>query len=142
VLKVLVAEDDLVIAGMIKEALMTNGYDVCGIAFTVREAVALGREHRPDLAIIDIRLAEGGLGTEIVAHLQDGPRIGILYASANTNQAIILADCDAYITKPYRVEDLLRALDIVADIAIHGVVATPPFPHGFHLVGANNSPPC
>jgi CheY-like chemotaxis protein len=142
VLKVLVAEDDLVIAGMIEEALMTNGYEVCGIASTVREAVALGREHRPDLAIIDIRLAEGGLGTEIVTHLQDGPRIGILYASANINQAITLADCDAYITKPYRVEDLLRALDIVADIAIFGVVAKPPFPRGFHLLGANHSPPC
>jgi DNA-binding response OmpR family regulator len=139
VLKVLVAEDNFMIADMIEEALMTNGYEVSGVASTVREAVALGRERRPDLAIIDMRLADGGLGAEIVTLLHDSPRIGILYASGNINQVIEMADGDACIAKPYRMVDLLRALDIVVGIAIHGIVGTPPFPRGFHLWNANQS---
>jgi DNA-binding response OmpR family regulator len=139
VLKVLIAEDDFMIADMIEKVVMSNGYDVSGIASTVSEAVALAREHRPDLAVIDMRLADGGLGTEIVTLLHDGPRIGILYASGNINQVIELADGDACIAKPYRMADLLRALEIVAGIAIHGIVGTPPFPPGFHLLNANKS---
>lgn len=138
-LKVLIAEDDFMIADMIEETLVANGYEVCGLAATVREAVALGRERRPDLAIFDMRLADGGLGTEIIALLPDAARIGVLYASGNINQVIEMADRDACIVKPYRMEDLLRALEIVAGIAIHGIAGTPPFPRGFHLLSANKS---
>jgi response regulator of citrate/malate metabolism len=64
-IKVLIAEDDLMIADMAEEMLVERGYEVCGIARTVAEAVALGRLHKPHLAVIDLRLADGGLGTEV-----------------------------------------------------------------------------
>ena len=63
---VMIAEDDLLVADMLEETLTQGGYDVCGIARTVDKAVELGERHRPDLAILDIRLAEGGLGTEVL----------------------------------------------------------------------------
>jgi ActR/RegA family two-component response regulator len=66
-LRVLIAEDDLMIA----DALTTNGYEVYGVASSVEGAVALGRLHRPDLAVIDMRLANG---TEIVTQLADPVR--------------------------------------------------------------------
>jgi len=100
-LNVLVAEDDVMIADFIEEALISEGYEVWGVARTVPEAVRLGQLHRPDLAIIDIKLAEGGLGTEIIAQLLEGPRIGVLYASGNINLIGEDADGDAYIAKPY-----------------------------------------
>jgi DNA-binding response OmpR family regulator len=58
--KVMIAEDDLYMADMLEEILVDHNYEVCGIARTVDEAVALGERHKPDLAILDIRLAEGG----------------------------------------------------------------------------------
>ncbi len=132
-LKVLIAEDDLMIADMIEESLIEHGYEVCGIACTVADAVALERHHKPDLAILDMRLANGGLGTDIVAQLSDH-RIGILYATGNTSQVLLAAaDGDACLTKPYRTEDLLRALDIVAGIVATGI-ASRPFPRGFQLL--------
>ena len=76
-MKVLIAEDDLMIADMIEDALVDHGYEVCGIAPTVAEAVALARREKPDLAIIDLRLADGGLGTEIAAQLADQHKLGI-----------------------------------------------------------------
>ena len=53
-LKILVVEDDLMIADMAEEILVDAGYEVCGIAHTVTEGVALARQHKPDLALIDL----------------------------------------------------------------------------------------
>jgi two-component system, response regulator PdtaR len=133
VLKVMIAEDDLMAADMIEEALIDAGYESCGIARTVTEGVALGWLHRPDLAIIDMQLADGGVGTDIAAGLAD-LRIGILFASGNIEQVMRLANGGCYIAKPYDIKNLLHALDIVAGVVITGVVPTPPFPHGFSLL--------
>jgi two-component system, response regulator PdtaR len=137
---VLIVEDDVMIADLIEDCLIRAGYEICGIARTVTEAVALCRLDHPDLATIDIRLADGGLGTEIVARLRGCPRVGILYASGNIHQIIDTAEGDACIAKPYHTQDLLRALRIVEQIVSNGVAA-PPFPLGFHLLDANHLSP-
>jgi DNA-binding response OmpR family regulator len=132
-LKVLIAEDDLMMADMIEETLAGNGYEVCGIARTVAEGIALGRLHKPDLAVIDMRLADGGLGTDIAAQL-DHSHLGILYATGNVSQVLLnVADGDACLAKPYRPEDLMRSLEIVSGIVATGI-ALPPFPLGFQLL--------
>ncbi len=133
-LKVLIAEDDLMIADMAETMLLDHGYEVCGIARTVAEAVALGRCHKPDLAVLDLRLADGGVGTEIVAGLGDRGRLGVLYASGNiSNVKLTAADGHACITKPYSSSDLIRSLEIVAGIVATGV-ASPPFPRGLQVL--------
>ncbi len=133
-LKIMIAEDDLMIADSLEEMLTLNGYEVCGIARTVREGVALGLLHRPDLAVLDLRLAEGGLGTEIALALKSAFRVGVLYATGNTAKIDAPGSHgEAYITKPYRDESILRALQIVADVA-EGKAASSPFPRGFHLL--------
>jgi DNA-binding response OmpR family regulator len=133
-LKVLIAEDDLMIADMAEEILVEGGFEVCGIARTVAEGVALGRLHKPDLAVIDMRLADGGLGTEIAAELSGFGRLGVLYATGNARHVMQNASTgDACIVKPYSSVDLVRALEIVADIVATGT-ASPPFPHGFELL--------
>jgi DNA-binding response OmpR family regulator len=133
-LKVLIAEDDLMIADMAEEILVANGYEVCGIARTVAEAVALGQRHKPDLAVIDLRLADGGIGTDIATQLSGLGRLGVLYASGNiTRPTMTVVDGDACLAKPYRSADLVRSLQIVADIVATGT-ASRPFPPGFHLL--------
>ena len=133
-LKVLIAEDDLMIADMVEEVLVEGGYEVCGIARTVAEGIALGRLHKPDLAVIDMRLADDGFGTEIAAQLSAFGRLGVLYATGNASHVMQNAsEGDACIVKPYSSTDLLRALEIVTDIVATGT-ASPPFPRGFALL--------
>jgi DNA-binding response OmpR family regulator len=109
--KVLIAEDEPIIADMTEEILVARGYEVCGIARTVDEAVALGLRHKPDLAIIDLRLAKGGLGTDIANQLAPLDKLGVLYATGNVSQIMMTAtEGDACIAKPYRADDLLRSL--------------------------------
>ena len=132
--KVLIAEDNLALADMTEEKLVNRGYEVCGIARTVGEAVALGLRHHPDLAIIDLRLAEDGLGTDIVDQLGATGTLGVLYASGDTAQVILTAsDGHACLAKPYEADDLVRSLEIVAELVSTGWAA-PPFPRGFQVL--------
>jgi len=139
-LKVLIAEDDLMIADAAEEVLVRSGYEVCGIARTVAAAVALGRLHKPDLAIVDLRLADGGIGTDIPAQLSGLDRCGILYATGNVARLLLAhAEGDACLAKPYRAADLLRSLELVAEIVATGT-ATSPFPQGFRLLSSATQP--
>ena len=132
--KVLIAEDDLMIADSVAETLVESGYEVCGIARTVADAVELGRLHKPDFAVIDMRLADGGSGHEIVAQLSSLGRLGVLYATANESLVMrCAADGDACLVKPYSAAALVRSLEIVAGIVATGT-ASRPFPRGFQLL--------
>jgi CheY-like chemotaxis protein len=133
-LKVLIAEDDLMIADLAEEILIDEGYEICGIARTVAEAVALAHHHKPDFAVLDLRLDDGGLGTEIAAQLLPLGRLGVLYATGNASQVVLTtANGDACLSKPYSPTDLLRGLKIVAEIVANGK-ASSSFPKGFQVL--------
>ena len=131
--KVLIAEDDLMIADMAEDVLVEHGYEVCGIARTVAQAVALGRRHKPDLAIIDVRMANGDRGIEVADQLADLDRLAILYVTGNVSSVLTGARGHGCLAKPYRFADLLRSLEIVAELGATGK-ATPPFPDGFRAL--------
>jgi CheY-like chemotaxis protein len=133
-LKVIIAEDDLVMADMLEDVLVAGGYEVCGIARTVEEALDLSALHRPDLAVLDVQLAGGDRGTAIGAQLHRPGGPGILYATGNMG-LINLADAngEACLVKPYGPTDILRALEIVEQILSTGK-ASRPFPRGFYVL--------
>jgi two-component sensor histidine kinase/ActR/RegA family two-component response regulator len=136
-LKVMIAEDDLLMADMLEDVLVASGYEVCGIARTVGKAVELGEHHKPDLAVLDIRLAEGGLGTDIAAQLNHR-NMGILYASGHSGKmGLTKADGEALLSKPYRPEDIVRALEIVEQMVSTGE-AQQPFPKGFSILNGSS----
>jgi CheY-like chemotaxis protein len=132
--KIVIVEDNLMIADMAEEILVNAGYEVCGIACTVEEGVSLARRVKPDLALIDLRLADGGLGTSIAAQLAPFERLGILYASGNVAQlALTATDGHACLAKPYSSPDLLQGLKLVSEIVSTGKAARP-FPRGFQIL--------
>jgi len=141
-LKVLIAEDEVMIADLLEETLTASDYEVCGIARTVAEAVALAELHKPDLAVLDVRLARGDRGPEIARRLSAMTNLGILYATGDDarHSTLTRADGSAAIAKPYMVEDVAHALAIVREIMTLGT-ATPPFPPGFRLLPAAVLPP-
>jgi DNA-binding response OmpR family regulator len=137
-INVLIAEDDLMIADAAEEILVKSGYRVCGIARTVTHAVALAQTHKPDLAVIDLRLAGDGIGSDIPPHLGTQARCGVLYATGNTKQVTLTdADGDACLAKPYSAADLVRSLELVSEIVATGK-ASPPFPRGFRMLPSAN----
>ena len=135
-IRILIVENEGLVGCDLASTLSGLGYEVCGIGRTVAEAIALGLQHRPDLAVIDLRLADGGFGTDIVSGLAELEGLGVLYATGNMSSTLLSdADGDACLAKPYRSSDLLRSLEIVIDIRAQASVM-PPFPRGFQLLRA------
>ena len=133
-LKVMIVEDNLMLADLLEEILVSQGHTVCGIARTAEEGVALGRQACPDLAIIDVRLADGGFGPEVAEALADLTDMGVLYATGNLDMAVVLdARGQGCLVKPYRIEDLVRSIEIVEELRRFGRT-TGPTPRGFHAL--------
>jgi DNA-binding response OmpR family regulator len=131
---ILIVEDDLMIADMTEEFLVTSGYSVCGIARTVDAAIALAKAQSPDLALIDLRLAEGGLGTDVAAELRKNGQTAILFVSGNISQVELTSeDGDGSLVKPYLAKDLLCSLSIISEVVATGSSAVP-HPRGFKLL--------
>ncbi len=133
-LKVLIAEDDQLIADMAEEILTDHGYEVCGIGRNVAESLALASRHKPDLAILDVRLAGGDMGTRIATGLTDLRDLGILYVTANV-AAVERTDVHGHacLEKPYSAGDLLRSLEIVTDMVDTGMTSRL-FPSNFRAL--------
>ncbi|MDP3428025.1 MAG: response regulator, partial [Humidesulfovibrio sp.] len=59
--KILVVEDEAIVALGIQSNLKRLGYEVVGRASTGSEALALAQTSRPDLVLMDVKLGDGGL---------------------------------------------------------------------------------
>ncbi len=58
-LRILLAEDDAVISGLVAEILANLGHDVCDVARTESDAIEAAARHEPDLMIVDAYLQDG-----------------------------------------------------------------------------------
>ena len=67
--KVMVIEDEMIIAMDLKGIVQAMGHDVTGVARTHKDAVKLARSNRPDLILADIQLADGSSGIDAVNEL-------------------------------------------------------------------------
>jgi DNA-binding response OmpR family regulator len=133
---VLIVEDDLTIADLLQEALEADGYHVTGVARTTKEAVRSAEEHRPDVAVIDVRLVDGDLGTDVAAYLRATTTAGIMFSTGNSGSKDRMEECgDAVMTKPYLPSDVGQGLRIIAQLAESGQT-TIKFRRNFRLLGS------
>lgn len=78
----LIVEDEALIAMMMEDALISRGHRVVGVADTLPSALDLAGAHAIDLALCDVRLANGDSGVEVATQLaQQG--IPVVYVSGN-----------------------------------------------------------
>jgi DNA-binding response OmpR family regulator len=117
---VLIAEDDLTIADMLQDILEQAGYTVTAVARTVDEAMRAADRHMPDFAVIDLHLANGGMGSDIAAYLRRQAKVGIIFSTGADHQVFAPDLADAVMLKPYRLSDVVHGLHIISDIAARG----------------------
>ena len=137
-MKVIVAEDDIMLADFLADALADLGHEVSGVACDVAGAVVLARAHHPGVAILDMQLGRGELGTEIANRLSasnDLDGIGILYVTGEAERVVRVAKFGhACLHKPYSIARLQLAMTIV-DGMVHGIVPPRTLPPGMMLLG-------
>lgn len=121
--RVLIVEDEPGIADILRITLKYCGFTVlcasCG-----REAVAVAREHRPDLVLLDVMLPDGN-GWEVCRTLRedrerdggDGEDLAIIFVTARDAPRDVVAGLalggDDYITKPFGVDEVVARVHAV-----------------------------
>lgn len=126
-MRVLIVEDDMIIAGNLGPIVTDAGHDLVGLAADRDTAVALLSTIKIDLALIDLHLADGWTGVDVArAAAQNG--VAAVFATANP--ALLpqdFAGAHGVITKPYRNKEIRSALDYIAiQIRTGAILAAPP----------------
>jgi len=111
--RVLVIEDDPVIALDLEGIVEGLGHVVAGLAATQREAVAMARETRPDLVLADVQLADNSSGIEAVKEILGSfSEMPVIFVTGHPEKLLTGAAPEPafVIAKPFREEQVRSAV--------------------------------
>jgi two-component system, response regulator PdtaR len=118
-MKILLIEDEFILATELTETLESEGYTVVAVADNGREALHLFQQHEVDLALCDINIKGDWDGIETVEKLMAHRQVPVIYLTALTDTATLerakTTFPAAYIPKPYHIMNLRMAIEL----AIH-----------------------
>ena len=107
--KILVVDDDRLVLATVTHGLAQAGYEVID-ADNGDDAILLARQHKPDLALLDIRM-EGMSGFDVAAYLRDHLRVPFMFLSAFADDATVQKVKElgavAYLVKPLDIGQIL-----------------------------------
>jgi two-component system, response regulator PdtaR len=107
--KILVVDDDRLVLATVSHGLSQAGYAVID-ADNGDDAILLARQHKPDLALLDIRM-EGMSGFDVAAYLRDHLHVPFMFLSAfaddETVQKVKALGAVAYLVKPLDISQIL-----------------------------------
>ena len=113
--RVVIAEDEAIIRLDLRETLEEEGYEVVAETGRGDRAVELVREHRPDLAILDIKMP-GVDGLEASRLISGEKLCPVVLLTAFSQREIVEQARDAgalaYIVKPFQKSDLVPAIEV------------------------------
>ncbi len=113
--RVLIVEDEALIALDTQKTLENLGYEVTAIAYSGKDAIRLAEETRPDIILMDIILKDEMSGIETVRIIHEKQDIPVIYMTANADMATIEEARETgpygYLNKPFGDRDLYSAID-------------------------------
>lgn len=114
--KVLVVEDEAIIAEDIFDTLEELGYDVLEPANTFSEAIEKIEAEHPDIAILDIQLSGKKNGIDLATRINGLYRFPFIFLTSNTDK-ITLEEAKkveplAYLVKPFGKEELYTSIEV------------------------------
>ena len=121
--KIIVVEDELVIALHIKRVLEKENYDVVINITSVEDAIQHIETSPPHLVLIDINLKKNKEGTELGSYLLKKDTIPYVYLTSYSDKSTLdkvnTTRPQGYIVKPFKEEDLLTTVSIVLNNYSH-----------------------
>jgi DNA-binding LytR/AlgR family response regulator len=117
--KILIVEDEMIIAADLSLQLTKLGYQVIGIQTHGEDALKTVDQNRPDIVIMDIVLSGEMNGIQAAQIIHDKYNIPIIYLTSNADDATFqkakATKPYAFISKPFRREDLSRAIELTIE---------------------------
>lgn len=123
-IRVLIVDDHpIVCQGYVQLLGQRNNFEICGITNGLTEGLRIAAETMPHLALVDLSLSEGS-GLELIKALRaQDDRIKVLAVSAHDDrlfaERVLRAGASGYVNKQSATEDLLRAIDRVAEGGVY-----------------------
>lgn len=115
--RVLIVEDEAVVADDLEHQLLQLGYEVVGVAASGREAIALAEAQRPQVVLMDIQLQGSMTGPEAANIIQRNTGAAIVFVTAFA--AVFIRDPSQLtppgicLSKPFSPVQLRTALEAV-----------------------------
>lgn len=114
--KILVVEDESIVARDIRNMLLGLGYDVCGVIPSADEAILKTQETMPNLVLIDVMLHGEMSGVEAADQIYSRFNIPVVYLTAyadeNTLQRAKKTEPFGYLLKPFEERELQTTIEI------------------------------
>ncbi|MGP1385824.1 MAG: response regulator [Thainema sp.] len=115
-MRILVVEDESVVAYDLQDVLEDFGYQVVAIADCGEDAIAIALEQRPDLILMDIRLQGELDGTQVAQQIRQHYNVPIVYLTAHTDNKTLkrvkATSAFGYLTKPFREKELHTSIEV------------------------------
>ena len=114
--RILIVEDEAIVAMDLQGRVSALGYEVVGVAATGEEALEIAERSRPDLALMDIRLAGAMDGIAAAERARD--RLGLpvvfltAYADEDTLERAKFAEAFGYLLKPFQDRELRTTIEM------------------------------
>ena len=115
-IKILIADDELLVAANVKNILQRYNYTVLEIAGSAKKAVELARTEKPDLILMDINLKDEIDGIEAAKIISTFSDVPVIFVTAYSDNSTISRAKSmgpyGYIIKPYNAQDLYAAIEM------------------------------
>ncbi len=109
-IRVLLVENDTLIADLFSQALDEMGFDVCAVESSEEGAIRAAETHRPNLMIVDAQLASGS-GVAAVNHILSRQSIAHLFITGSSKRPDGVGQDILVMVKPFSVDDLKKAIE-------------------------------
>jgi len=126
-LRVLIVEDQALLAMELELVLSESGCEVVGCAMDRAGALAIAARDRPDLALVDINLLDGMTGPDIARHLVKEYGSAVVFLTANPEQIPDgFAGALGAVSKPFDEATILGVVAFARHFIQHGAIGEPP----------------
>lgn len=114
--KILIVEDEPLIAEDLADICRGYGYELCGTAFNGRQAFPILDDCQPNLLLLDINLGDGLSGLELAAYVKKNHLIPFIFITAYADSATLAnvraLDPLGFIVKPFNKEQVYSTIEI------------------------------
>ncbi|MEZ0283141.1 response regulator [Methyloceanibacter sp.] len=117
--RVLIVEDEFLIALDLEAAMSGLGFEICGLAPNGDKARSLAMDHQPDVVLVDVYLGGAREGIETARWLRDVCDASVVFVTAHTDAATVerikeVVPGSPILSKPVYREHLAKAVAAVA----------------------------
>ena len=114
--KVMIVEDEVIVAEDLRQNLRACGYDIRGYAVDGHEAVSMAQRTKPDLVLMDVSLGGNYDGFGAARAITQTIGASIIFVSGHSDDSLIdeavQSGADGYIVKPFQLGQVTSAIKL------------------------------